>query len=305
MYRFRPSRLLTPLTLLATLLPALPLPAAWNSGLGLEVLVGGTPRPEYSARGTTYVEAIRGREYTLRITNPYPYRVAVALSVDGLNTIDARRTDAANARKWVLDPYESTVISGWQVSDSSARRFYFTGEASSYGAQLGQTENLGVIEAVFFREKRPVVRPYQELREDRYEREAQPPPSYSGVGSASEVSPMGKPDSSEAGGARDQAAPRPAEPGASAQTDRSRAKKAAAPVDDELAATGMGGRTRHEVTRVDLELESTPAARLRLRYEFRPQLVKLGVLPRWGERPLDRRERSRGFSDGYCPEPGR
>ena len=40
-----------------------------------------------------YVEAMRGASYALRLTNPTPYRVAVALSVDGLNTIDARHTD--------------------------------------------------------------------------------------------------------------------------------------------------------------------------------------------------------------------
>ena len=45
------------------------------------------------------------------------------------------------------------MISGWQVNDRTARSFYFTGErGTSYGAALGQTDNLGVIEAVFFRE---------------------------------------------------------------------------------------------------------------------------------------------------------
>jgi hypothetical protein len=121
---------------------------------GLDVVVDGVRRPEYVHRGTTYVEAIRGREYALRVTNPYPYRVAVALAVDGLNTIDARHTDGWNASKWVLDPYESTEISGWQVNDSTARRFFFTGERNSYGAFLGATENLGVIEAIFYRERR-------------------------------------------------------------------------------------------------------------------------------------------------------
>ena len=68
--------------------------AAGTSGFGLQVLVSGEPRPEYNARGNVYVEAIRGSEYSLRVTNPTPYRVAVALSVDGLNTIDAKHTDA-------------------------------------------------------------------------------------------------------------------------------------------------------------------------------------------------------------------
>ena len=60
---------------------------------------------------------------------------------------------------------------------------------------------------------------------------------------------------------------------------------------DDYAATGMGGRTTHEVEMVDIDLESNPAARVTIRYEFHPQLVRLGVLPRL-ETPLDRRERA-------------
>src|SRR6476659_11303958 len=58
----------------------------------VEILVNGRPLSEYYARGRTYVEALPGAEYEIRVTNPGPDRVAVALSVDGLNTIDARHT---------------------------------------------------------------------------------------------------------------------------------------------------------------------------------------------------------------------
>ena len=69
-------------------------------------------------------------------------RVAVALSVDGLNTIDARHTDASSARKWVLGPYEAVTIRGWQTNSAQARRFFFTTEDESYGGWLGKKENL-------------------------------------------------------------------------------------------------------------------------------------------------------------------
>src|SRR6476619_7560088 len=128
--------------------------AAGGSGFAVNVLVDETARSEYYHNGSVYIEAVKGASYSLRLTNPTPYRVAVALSVDGLNTIDAKHTDARSASKWVLEPYESTVISGWQVSNRAARSFFFTGERNSYGARLGQTENLGVIEAVYFRERR-------------------------------------------------------------------------------------------------------------------------------------------------------
>jgi hypothetical protein len=53
-----------------------------------------------------------------------------------------------------------------------------------------------------------------------------------------------------------------------------------------------------------LDLEDAPAQTVNIRYEFRPQLVKLGVLqPAPTAGALGRRERARGFEPGFCPEP--
>src|SRR5215203_2928130 len=122
---------------------------------GVEVLVGGGPLDVIYGRGRRYVEAREGAEYDLLVHNPLPVRVAVALSVDGLNTIDARRTSAWESSKWVIEPYGTIRISGWQMSSSRARRFYFTTERDSYAARLGRASDLGVITAVFFRESTP------------------------------------------------------------------------------------------------------------------------------------------------------
>jgi len=254
------------------------------AGFGLEVLVDGSARTEYAARGTVYVEALRGRDFSLRITNPLGVRVAVALSVDGLNTIDAKHTTAPDARKWILDPYQTVVIPGWQVSGDTSRKFYFTGEKRSYGAALGQTSNLGTIEAVFFREKQPYRARYQEKissneRGDGPSPDSMPAPSAAGaLGGAKEE------QSEQSGMARDHSK-----------------KSSSSSLSDELAATGIGRRTRFDVTRVDVDLEDAPAMSVRLRYEFRPQLVALGVL-RGSPDPVARREAGRGFSD-FCPEP--
>lgn len=134
----------------------------------VDVIVDGRPLSEYYSRGRTYVEALQGAEYELRLRNNSSDRVAVALSVDGLNTIDARHTTAWNASKWVIEPYQTITISGWQMSSERARRFYFTNERDSYGAKLGQTANLGVIAAVFFRERNrpvPITPPYPVTRD--------------------------------------------------------------------------------------------------------------------------------------------
>lgn len=235
----------------------------------IDILVDGAAQRRYAHEGRWYVEALKGREYAIRLRNPYPVRVAVALSVDGLNTIDARQTTAAAARKWVLEPYEAVTISGWQTSQTEARRFEFTTEERSYGHALGKTANLGVISAVFFKERRS--RLMTEADRDAGRQSAPAP--------RSSVPEDQKADSSA----------------------RSRNK-----VEDEYAATGMGGRTGHAVSQVWLDLEDAPAQTVSLRYEFHPQLVRLGVVPPAATTGhLERRERARGFEPAFCPEPPR
>ena len=73
------------------------LPPLTEGGFEVDVLIEGAPAEEFLARGRRYVEATEGAEYELRIRNPLPVRVAVALSVDGLNTIDARRSSSWDA----------------------------------------------------------------------------------------------------------------------------------------------------------------------------------------------------------------
>jgi len=239
----------------------------------MEVVVNGRPLSEYYARGRTYVQALQDAEYELRLTNTSPDRVAVALSVDGLNTIDARHTSAWNASKWVIEPYQTITISGWQMSSERARHFYFTNERDSYGAKLGQTENLGVISAVFFRERGRItqVTPPKPIYRDKDSEESM----------QSQEAPSAKSRGDAAGVARD-------------------GRKIAPVPDDEYAATGIGRSVRHDVRWVDMDLDSRPAGEVTVRYEYYSALLRLGVIPRPREPyPLYRREDSRGFS----PEP--
>lgn len=248
-------------------------------GFGLEVLVGGSPLEVLYGRGRRYVEAHEGAEYTVLVRNPLPVRVAVALSVDGLNSIDARRTSAWDASKWVIEPYGTIRISGWQMSSTRARRFYFTTERDSYAARLGRASDLGVITAVFFRESAPRTHT------------AVPPPYY-------EPRP-GERDDNET--PRSQGEARKSRDSGGAATAQRRA-------DDGYAATGIGRSVGHDVTWIDMRLERSPAAELTVRYEYRDALVRLGLLPRpWrDDGALRRRERSRGFEEPrYSPEPPR
>src|SRR5258708_6010291 len=97
----------------------------WPGGFDVQVLVGGRPLPQETVGGERRVEAFAGTEYELRLTNPLPERVAVAVSVDGLNVIDARHTTAWDASKWVIHPHGTLTLSGWQVGPERARRVLF------------------------------------------------------------------------------------------------------------------------------------------------------------------------------------
>ncbi len=244
-------------------LPVPPAAAADAGALAVEILVDGRPLAEYAARGTTYVEALAGREYSLRLRNHSGGRLAVALAVDGLNSIDARAGTAWSASKWVLGPWQSVTIDGWQTSSATARRFVFTTEERSYGAWLGHTRDLGLITAVAFRE-RPL-----------------PPPR---PWAAGESRGEGSRRQEKVGGSAGAPAPQ---------------------LSEDMAATGIGRQVDNPVRRVQLELDPDPVASVRLRYEYRPELVRLGVLPLPPRPdPLARRESAQGFSGlRFAPDP--
>ncbi len=306
----RTARRLALVTLmLATVSVAAPAPSAAveRSGVRMELLIDGRPAAEHRARGTRYVRAYRNKEYAVRLTNDTDGRVAVALSVDGLNSVDAKHTSARDATKWVLGPWESIVVQGWQVGPAQARKFFFTTEEKSYGDWLGDTRNLGVISAVAFCERRRAVTVVTPAPE--------PEPWYRrwGMGDDADAGAAGK------GSAREgRAEEAPATADASSQSAGSTSRRRGAerksssgyrpapskPKPDDHAATGIGRRVRNDVEWVDFDLDPKPLAELNLRYGFRDELVALGVLPQrryYRENALTRRENAGGFA----PDPGR
>lgn len=240
-----------------------------DGGFTVSVLVDGKAAPEYAGRGRIYIEALKGREFTIRLSNPTRERVAVALSVDGRNVVDAKRTTDLAATKWILAPGQTADIPGWQVSGDTSRKFFFTETSKSYAKWLGDTANVGTIEAVFFREKRREPAIARKDEADIRER---------------------RPESAQAD----------AERGANAPS-ASPAPKAT--LEDSFAATGIGDRTRFPVQWVAFDEDPTPVARIAIRYEFKQELVRLGVYPREDE--LYARDRARGFEREYAPDPYR
>src|SRR5688500_4443317 len=201
----------------------------------VDVLVNGRPLPEIQARGRTYVEARRGEEYEIRLRNRSSEWVAVALTVDGLNTIDASRTSAWNGSKWVIEPHQTITISGWQMDSDHARRFYFTTERDSYAAKLRGKANIGTISAVFYRERRRVI--------------PMTPP----------IHPIPRPvDRQDSQTSAEMRSSAEAPAGGAAKSSRSR----------EEAATGIGRSVRNDVRYIDMDLESRPAAEVTICYDY-------------------------------------
>jgi hypothetical protein len=264
------------------------LPAAERGRFELSVVVDGSVAAEYPFRDRTYIEALRGRTFTLRIHNPTDERVAVSLSVDGLNVVDAKRTTAGAATKWILGPRQTADIPGWQISGQTSRRFFFTETGRAYAKWIGDTRNVGVIEAVFFRERARRIAPLwvapapEESRDSAEQRSR---------------------EQSEAGAAENKAradAPRsPSVQGGVPSVGSIRAEHQS----DSFAATGIGERTDFPVRWVSFEEDPVPAASIALRYEYRRELVRLGVFSR--EDDLYARDRGRGFDRSYAPDPDR
>ena len=124
--------------------------------------------PEVRKNGRPWLQVQPGSEYSIVIYNPLPVRVAVAVTIDGLNSVDGKRTTPDKAQKWMIDANSSITLRGWQTDQGSLRRFIFTDENNSYAEWKGKrdrknyTRNLGVIGIAYFwnsAELRAALRP--------------------------------------------------------------------------------------------------------------------------------------------------
>jgi hypothetical protein len=111
---------------------------------------------ESSVDGQAKLYVRPGEEYSIVVNNPLPVRAAVAVSIDGLNSIDGSRTTPGRARKWMIAPHSSLSITGWQTGSDTARNFVFTPDDASFAQwkenKSGRhyTKNLGVIGVAWF-----------------------------------------------------------------------------------------------------------------------------------------------------------
>jgi hypothetical protein len=232
------------------------LPETPASLVAVSVEVGGRPAPLFLApdgSGRYYVEARQGCRYSVALANRTGERVGVVLTVDGLNAISGQR-DEGRGRMYVLDPWQRTTVQGWRTSLQEVRQFTFVDERTSYAARAGKAnEKMGWIEIAAYRERQAFV------SGPRREWPPRPAPAETEGESA-----RGNEERAKSADSAEAAAPAPFG-GAPARS---------------YPGTGWGPRAQDPVALVSFDPETDAAERVALRYEYRPALVALGVLPR-------------------------
>ena len=130
--------------------------------LGVVDRASGAPLAQYPARGERWVEGFPGQRYAIRLQNRSGERVLVVLSVDGVNAVSGQTADPGQAG-YVLDPWQSTEVTGWRKSLSEVAAFEFAPLPDSYAARTGRPDNVGVIGIAVFREKRQHLMPMPQV----------------------------------------------------------------------------------------------------------------------------------------------
>lgn len=245
--------------------------------VGVTVEIDGQPVALYTApdgSGRFYLEARPGSRYALTLANRTSERLGAVLSVDGLNAISGAR-DCGRGRMYVLDPWQRTTVQGWRTSLQAVRQFTFVDERASYAARVGKAnEKMGWIEVAVYRERRVVAQ----------RRLAPEPVPFTDSEEPAEADARAGSDRADAPAARNKA-------GASAEASAAPGRS--------YPGTGWGQARRDEVMLVSFEPETHPFETLALRYEYRPALVALGVLPR----RVPPRDRLRERDGAFAPPP--
>ncbi len=105
-----------------------------------------------------YLEARKGKNYSIRVSNNSDRRIGLVIAVDGRNIISGKKSHLkSRERMYVLDPYQQAEYEGWRTSKKKVNRFYFTQVDDSYADAWGDRTAMGVIAVAVFKEKKPKI----------------------------------------------------------------------------------------------------------------------------------------------------
>ena len=220
-------------------------------------------KPETVKNGRPFVTASKGERYSVRLYNPLPVRVGVNLTVDGLNSISGQPSGIADGQKWMIEPFSSITIPGWQVSGGEARRFFFTEKPKTYakwrGDEMGKdlSANCGVIGAAYFWNQKELDAYYED--HPLYRTSQRPVPYSENRAEKSLSAASGAP------------ACAPRAMGDVEMKKDSRSEESRDQTGQEPAGTGMGEHEYHPTTEVAFDFDRgmyTPSQALVIYYDF-------------------------------------
>ncbi len=232
---------------------------------------------QYPHLGQRWVAGAPGHRYSVQLRNRTGERVLVVLSVDGVNAITGQ-TASPEQSGYVLEPWQSSEITGWRKSNDEVAQFVFTRQGDSYASRTGRPANVGVIGIAVFQQARRIV--YDDVRP------VPMPPPHRPMPRAMSPQAEARADSSAAA----EVAAAPAMRGADASANRQR------------LGTGHGEREWSSSSLTSFQRATrSPVQVSEVRYDARARLVAMGVLPRWQQ------PRAQGtpqaFPGGFVPDP--
>ncbi|MBP1734574.1 MAG: hypothetical protein H6Q53_861 [Deltaproteobacteria bacterium] len=192
-----------------------------------------------------YVEASKGERYSIQVTNMSNRRVGVVISVDGRNIIDGKKSELKRSeRMYIIGPYETNTFEGWRTAMDRTNRFYFTEQSDSYAEKVfSDASAMGTIAVAVFREIIHETIPFWD-----------------------------RPSAMKEAPAAGITTPAPRASGESLSADSAERKKS------EQAGTGFGETTFSPTRYVQFEPESSAVDRVVMKYEWRSELCKKGII---------------------------
>jgi hypothetical protein len=188
-----------------------------------------------------YLEAVKGQRYSIQITNKSDRRIGVVIAVDGRNIIGGKKSDLLrNERMYIIGPYDTNTFEGWRTGMDRTNRFYFTEQSDSYAEKVfADASAMGTIALVVYKEKIPQIVPHADMSFQKREAPAAAAPSASG---------------------------------------ESRAAGKHKVEEREQAGTGFGETSYSPAHVVQFDPEPTMAGKIVLKYEWRSELCRKGII---------------------------
>jgi hypothetical protein len=198
------------------------------------------PRVRHEGR-YFYVEAVKGEKYSIEVTNRSDRNIGVVIAVDGRNIISGNKSDLKNTeRMYIISPHATNTFEGWRTGMDRTNRFYFTEQSDSYAEKVfSDGSAMGTIAVAVYREKLPPITLKSELPYRTQEAPA----------GAARNAPMEK-----------------------RSYDRAEKEKS------EQAGTGFGETTYSPAREVRFETENIISDKIVLKYEWRQELCKKGII---------------------------